>query len=115
MCEQLGVEPDPDKLPGSLHIFPDEVQIVFLIFNYLPDRWDGMSGNYFGKDWTNIKFFLDLYDITTKVDKKIVTFFLSRLEEYYSDRVNKKVEQRRKAEERKAKAGGQQYAHNVKG
>lgn len=115
MCEQLGVEPDSDKLPRSLNMFPDEIQIAFLIFNYLPDRWDGMSGSYFGKDWTNISFFLNLYDITSKVDQKIITFFLSHIEGYYTEKVNKKVEQRRKAEERKAKAGGKQYVHNVKG
>lgn len=113
MCEQLGVEPDPSRLPPTLDIFPEEVQYSFLIFNYMPDRWDGMSGTYLGKDWSSIDFFLDLFEV--KEDKKIVVFFISKIEGTYSKSINEKMEQKRKAEERKAKAGGKQYVHNVQG
>lgn len=113
MCEQLGVEPDPKRLPPTLDIFPEEVQYSFIIFNLMPDRWDGMSGGYFGKDWSSIDFFLNLYNIHK--DRKVVVFFISHIQNFYVKKINEKIEQKRKAEERKAKAGGKQYVHNVKG
>ena len=109
MCEQLGEDPDPSRLPISLDNFPEEVQLAFIIFNHLPDRWEGMSGSYLGKDWSAVKFFLELYDID---DEKTVVFFVSKLESLYSKHMADKIEKQRKAAERKASAG--KYAHNVK-
>ena len=77
MCRQLGKEPDPERIPVSINDFPEEVQYAFLIFQLMPDRWDGMSGSYMGKDWSSAEFFLKLYDIE---EKKIVVFFISKLE-----------------------------------
>jgi len=112
MCEQLGVDPDPKRLPPSLNVFPEEVQNAFIVFNHMPDRWDGASGTYLGKDWSSIEFFLNLFEIE---DKKVVVFFLSKVESFYSKAMNEKIEQKRKQQERKAKAGGKKYAHNVQG
>lgn len=109
MCEQLGQEPDPARLPISLDVFPEEVQWAFAIFNLLPDRWDGMSGSYLGKDWSPIDFFLNLHDID---DKKTVVFFTSQIESKYSKHMADKQDKQRKIAERKANAG--KYAHNVK-
>ena len=77
MCEQLGQEPDPAKMPVSLDSFPEEVQWAFVLFNHLPDRWEGMSGSYLGKDWSPIQFFVDLYEIE---DPKTVVFFTSKID-----------------------------------
>ena len=92
--------------------FPYEVQMAFLLHNLLPDRWDGMSGSYMGKDWSTVDFFLNLFEVE---EKKIVVFFISKLEGFYGKAVNEKLQRQRKAEERKAKAGGKQYTHNVQG
>lgn len=109
MCEQLGTQPDPSRMPVSLDEFPEEVQWAFIVFNHLPDRWEGMSGSYLGKDWAPIDFFLNLFEID---DKKTVVFFISRIESEHSKNMADKQEQQRKAAERKANAG--KYAHNVK-
>ena len=112
MCEQLGTEPDPSRAPLSLDVFPEEVQQAFIIFNHMPDRWDGMSGSYFGKDWSSIDFFLNLFEIDSR---KIVVFFITNIENIQVKFTNGKLEKNRKAEERKAKSGGKQYTHNVQG
>lgn len=109
MCEQLGQEPDPARMPVSLGIFPEEVQWAFIVFNHLPDRWEGTSGSYLGKDWAPIQFFLDLYEID---DAKTVVFFISKIESLYSKNMADKLEKQRKVAERKANAG--KYVHNVK-
>jgi len=79
MCEQLGTEPDPARMPVSMDVFPEDVQYAFLIFNYMPDRWEGMSGSYMGKEWSSIDFFLNLFGIE---DKKTVVFFISRTKKW---------------------------------
>ena len=68
-----------------------------------------MSGSYLGKDWAPIDFFLDLFEVD---DKKVVVFFVSKIESLYSKHMADKIEKQRKAAERKASAG--KYAHNVK-
>jgi hypothetical protein len=112
MCEQLGTEPDPAKMPVSMDIFPEEVQYAFLVFRHLPDRWEGMSGTYMGKDWSTIDFFLKFFDIE---ERKIVVFFISKIEGFHTESINETLQRKRKAEQRKAKAGGKQYTHNVQG
>jgi hypothetical protein len=112
MCEQLGKEPDPSRMPVSMDSFPEEVQYAFLIFQHMPDRWEGMSGTYMGKEWSTVDFFLNLFEVE---ERKIVVFFISKIEGFYSKMMNEKIQRQRKAEERKAKAGGKKYTHNVQG
>ena len=101
MCEQLGQEPDPSKMPLEASSFPQEVQVAFFMFDLLSDRWDGMSGTYLGKDHSNIDFLLNLYEID---DKKDVIYFLKAYENLVINKRAEEAEKRRKAAERKAKS-----------
>ena len=77
VCDRLGKEPDPNKMPMNFGNFPYEVQLAFLIYDHLPDRWEGMSGSYLGKDWGSLG---ALYDIHNIEDKRTVTFFLKNVD-----------------------------------
>lgn len=66
LCEQLGQEPDPNKMPLETSVFPHEVQVAFFIFELLPDKWDGMSGYYLGKDWSSTSLLFEIYDIENR-------------------------------------------------
>lgn len=82
--------------------FPVEVQVAFFIFNYLPDRWDGASGAYMGKDWSSLSITFDMFDI---VEDRSLTFqFMKIIEAVTIDTTNAKISQKRKASERAAKA-----------
>lgn len=112
MCEQLDQEPDPNQMPLEPSDFPEEVQVAFFMFSLLPDHWEGMSGTYMGKYWDGIDYFFKLYDIDSPKD----TLYIMKL--YENELVSfraQKAEERRKAEERKAKSGGKNYAHNIQG
>ena len=61
ICEQLGQEPDPDKMPLDSSDFPYEVQVAFFISNYLEDIWDGMSGSYLGKRYGSVEYLFKIY------------------------------------------------------
>jgi len=112
ICEQLGQAPDPAKMPLEVTAFPVEVQVAFFMFDLLPDRWDGMSGTYLGKDWSQSAHLFDLYKPD---DEKIVLYFMK----VYESRVMKhridEQERKRKAAERKSQQAGKNYTHNVQG
>ena len=71
----------------------------------MPDRWDGMSGSYMGKDWGCLGTLLDLYEVE---DKREVTYFIKAIESENSSSLNDELNKKRKAQERasKAKTGG---------
>jgi hypothetical protein len=99
MCDELNTEPKDSEIPVEISDFPFAVQEAIQIFNYLPDRWDSMSGVYFGKDYTILPFLIDLHNID---DVQNLFLFLkvaeSSLSEIYSNEI--KV---RKAAQKKAK------------
>ena len=82
-------------MPLQMNDLPIEVQEAFLIHQLLPDRWEGMSGYYMGKDMSAIGTLLDIYDIQ---DKKTVIYFIKHIENKNSNAINKKQDRKRKAE-----------------
>ena len=112
LCEQLGETPDPTKMPLEPSDFPEEVQVAFFMFSLLPDHYEGMSGTYMGKYWDGIDYFFKLYEID---NPRIVLYFMKLYESELVTYRAEKAEQKRKADERKAKSGGKNYTHNVKG
>lgn len=62
ICEQLGQEPDPDKIPVEIHDLPMIVQEAFYTFNMLGDRIESDVG-YLGKDYSNLRTIMDTQHI----------------------------------------------------
>lgn len=103
ICEQKGIEPDPAEMPPSMQDYPYEVQVAFFIHHLLPDRWDGMSGSYFGKDMAALGALLDIYEIE---DKRNIIYWIKQIEARNTEKINKKLEAKRKSKERQAKGSG---------
>ena len=78
--------------------YPFEVQVAMHIHEVLPDRWDGMSGSYLGKDWSSVGTYLEAYEVE---DKPTVLFFIKVLDIEYSSVVNENLDTERKKRERK--------------
>lgn len=114
LCEQLGEEPDPTRMPLELSEFPELVQVAFFVFSLLPDNWDGMSGSYMGKYWDGLEYYFKLYEVE---DPKTVLYVMKMYEGIIVSHRANKAEQKRKAEEKKRKSagGGKSYSHNVSG
>ena len=113
ICEQKGIEPDPDEMPPTMGEYPSEVQVAFLLHDLLPDRWDGMSGSYFGKDMSALDLLLETWEVE---DRKTTIFFIKQIESYNSKQINEKLKRKREASERQAKArAGTKPGINVKG
>ncbi len=63
LCEQLGNEPLAEEMPADFNDFPYDVQIAISIFSILPDRWEGMSGTYMGKDLNILPYLAEIYEV----------------------------------------------------
>ena len=101
VCDRLGKEPDPNKMPMNFGSFPYEVQLAFLLYDHLPDRWEGMSGSYLGKDWSALGTLLDAYEVK---ERKVIIFFIKALDNINSRLINKSLEDERKKRDRKSQA-----------
>lgn len=66
MCEQMGWEPTEDDMPLDPGTFEIEAQQALILLNSLPDRWDGMSGTWMGKDYSGLSAILDIYEVEDK-------------------------------------------------
>jgi hypothetical protein len=62
ICEQLGQEPNPDKMPPAWEDLPEIAQTAINTFNALGDRVYPEIG-YVGKDYTNLSILIDIYGI----------------------------------------------------
>ncbi len=58
ICDQLGQEPDPDRIPIQWSDIPNEAQIAVSIFNSLGDRLVADIG-YLGKDYTSLPVYIE--------------------------------------------------------
>ena len=65
MCEQLGKEPSDKEIPPDWEDFPEIVQEAINTFNQLGDRVYPEIG-FVGKDYTNLSYFLEIYDVENK-------------------------------------------------
>lgn len=59
----MGTEPIPEEIPVSLGSLPEDLQLAFSLYYKLPDRWEGMSGTYMGKDLSCFKAIADILEV----------------------------------------------------
>jgi hypothetical protein len=66
MCEQMGWEIDENQLPKDPSTLSIECQQALLLLNTLPDKWEGMSGTWMGKDYAGLEAILNIYEIVDR-------------------------------------------------
>ena len=104
MCEQLGTEPLDSEVPAEFSDFPFEVQEVINIFSILPDKWEGMSGTYMGKDYSILPYLFDnVFEVLdVKVSMKLLLVIDRIVKEQYAQ---KQAERNRKNKTKSSKGG----------
>ena len=86
--EENGMEVDWSELDKNEgENWPLLFQQGFSVWNSLTDQWDGMSGNYFGKQMSGIK---DIMDILEIEEQKEVLKIVRIIDGKYATEVNKK-------------------------
>lgn len=111
ICEELGQEPDPKRMPLETSAFPEELQLAFFVYSYISDDWDGMSGSYMGKKWLEADSIFEIHNIE---DRREIMFWMKLWDSKIMEKRFQEAERKRKAEERKS-GTGKTYTHNVRG
>jgi len=93
----MGVEPKEEDIPKDPSAFSLEAQQALVMLNALPDKWEGMSGTWLGKEYSGLLDIMDLYQIE---DKKEVFELLKVCE----DELGKFYAEKRKQQEQLSKA-----------
>lgn len=62
------------------------------IVQALPDKWDGASGSYQGKDLSILPFLMELYEIENKLDiLSLVNIIISKSSEITNDKIRRQA------------------------
>lgn len=77
MCEALGSEPNPDEIPVEFEDLPDIAQQALEIYGFLPDRWEGMSATFLGKDYSIAFDLFKTYEIDNYVEQRLFLRIMS--------------------------------------
>lgn len=85
--EQRGQDVDPDKIPIEYADLPYDAQIAYNIYNRLGNRVESNIG-FVGKDYTNLRLYIDLYYIT---DVEFLMDLLLTLEVYFIEENAKEI------------------------
>jgi hypothetical protein len=87
MCEEMGWEPKEEEIPVDASTLDFEVQQALMVFNMLPDKFEGMSGTWLGKDFSPLQVFMDVYEIYEQ--RNVLDYILvvqSEYGKYYSEK-----------------------------
>lgn len=92
MCEQLGKEPNLERMPPAWEDFPESVQQAINIFGLLGDRVFPDVG-YIGKDYTNLPVLIEVYGVEDKeLLIEVLDFLDSRAIKKSSEQMKKELE-----------------------
>lgn len=91
MCELMGTEPIESEIPVEYDDFPLEVQQAFTVYKMLEDKWDPMSGMYFGKSLVGIKDLLETCEVDPE-DHKFTVLLIKVIDNVRSKEIAKKHE-----------------------
>lgn len=97
MCEQMGWEPDENQIPIDPSTLSLEVQHTLILLNALPDKWEGMSGSWMGKDYSGLAAIMDIYEMENRRS-------IFELLQICENELGKHYQQKQKEQESLAKA-----------
>ena len=66
MCEQMGWEPREEDIPMEVDSLSYNSQCALILFQALPDNWEGMSGSWMGKDYSGLVDIMNIYQMDNK-------------------------------------------------
>lgn len=94
----MGWEPKEEEIPKDPSDLTYECQQALVIFNILPDRIEGMSGSWLGKDLNSLNSIMDIYEID---DKREVLDFILVIQSIYSQHYSEQQKMKSKAKGRR--------------
>lgn len=95
MCAALGSEPVESEIPVEFDDLPELIQQAIEIYTFLPDRWEGMSATFMGKDYTIVFDLFKTFKIKNASEKKLFLRFMSTMDAVRGTIISKKQEQKK--------------------
>jgi len=87
MCEQMGWEINEEEIPKDPSVFSVQVQQALMLLNILPDKWEGMSGTWMGKDYAGLEAIMNIYEIDNRREVfDLVQVGENEMGKYYSQK-----------------------------
>lgn len=102
----LGTKPDPEEIPVERGDLALETQEVFNLFDILPANWEGMSGNYLGKDLQLLPVLFDEFDI----DRPVRLYAWSIIP-YIDSLIAEDIAEKIKAKTKRGNTGGKEPSY----
>jgi len=96
MCEMLGTEPLDEDIPTVWEDLPILSQQALELYGFLPDKWEGMSGTYMGKDYSIVFNLFNIYEIDNNQDQVILLKIMSNIDGIRSKIIHQKQKQKEK-------------------
>jgi hypothetical protein len=64
----MGEDPETMELPPEFEDLDYECQVALNLFHILPDKIDGMGGNWLGKEWAGLFDIMEVFNIEDRKD-----------------------------------------------
>ena len=95
MCEITGEQPLLENEPVEWEDLPEQVQQCFEVYSFLPDRWEGMSATFMGKDYSIVFHLFDTFQII-ELDRLLYLRLMSNIDGIRSKLIQNKQKQKEK-------------------
>ena len=95
MCELLGSQPIDSEMPTQRNDLTEETQMVFYLYDKLPAKWEGFSGQYLGKDLILLPILFKEFK-TQKYIRRYAWEIIPIIDAYVSEDIAKKIKSKTK-------------------
>jgi hypothetical protein len=86
----LGSEPVDSEIPLEREDLTEETQLVFYLYDKLPAKWEGFSGQYMGKDLTLLPILCEEFNID-KSTRKYAWDMIPIIDSFVAEDVARKI------------------------
>lgn len=94
----LGNTPLEEEIPRTREDLTFESQLVFSIYDLLPARWDGFSGQYMGKDMSLIPVIIERYSLED-YELSYLWTLIPIIDDFVAQDISKKIKAKSKMKE----------------
>lgn len=105
MCKMLGSEPIEEELPCEREDLTYDSQLVFNIYDKLPAKWEGFSGQYLGKDLLLLDTLFKHYKFED-YEKNYAWDIIPIIDSYVAEDIAKKIKAKTKSKISGEQLGG---------
>lgn len=93
----LGTEPVEEEVPITREDLGWETQFVFYIYDKLPAKWEGFSGQYMGKELLLLPVLFDQYEVEDYI-RKYAWDIIPVIDSFVAEDVAKKIKSKTKGD-----------------